>query len=68
MAVIIQLIAGFVLWAGRALASVIPMDPLIARVVDIVITILAVAIILFMVVIPLLNMLAGIHISLPTFH
>jgi hypothetical protein len=70
MTVLIQiivalLIAGFVLWAGRLLASCIPMDPIIAKVVDVVIMILAVAIVLFYVVIPLLQMLAGIHIALP---
>lgn len=70
MAIIIQiivalLIAGFILWAGRLLASCIPMDPIIARVVDVLIMVLAVAIVLFYVVIPLLNMLAGIHIALP---
>jgi hypothetical protein len=71
MGIIIQiiialLVAGFVLWIGRMLASCIPMDAIIARVVDVVITILAVAIVLFYVAIPLLNMLAGVHIAIPT--
>jgi small-conductance mechanosensitive channel len=64
--IIALLIAGFVLWAGRRLASVIPMEPIIAQVVDVLIIIVAVAIVLFYVVIPLLNMLAGMHIPLPS--
>lgn len=63
--IIALLIAGFVLWAGRLLASCIPMEPIIAKVVDVLIIVLAVAIVLFYVVIPLLNMLAGVHIPLP---
>lgn len=59
--VIALIVAGFILWAGRALINVIPMEPIIAQVANIVITILAVAVIIFYVVIPLLNMLAGVH-------
>lgn len=73
MTIVIQLIvalliAGFVLWAGRLLVSCIPMDPLIAKVIDVLLIVLAVAIILFYVVIPLLNMLAGVHVPLPVSH
>lgn len=62
---VMLLIAGFVLWAGRALVAVIPLDPVIHRVIDVVIVIVAVAIVLFYVVIPVLNMLAGLHIPTP---
>lgn len=73
MAIIIQIvialiIAGFLLWAGRLLASCIPMDPIIAKVIDVLLIVLAVAVVLFYVVIPLLNMLAGIHVPLPALH
>jgi hypothetical protein len=71
MAIIIQiivalLIAGFVLWAGRLLASCIPMDPIIAKVVDVLLLVLAVAIVLFYVVIPLLSMLSSVHLPMVT--
>ena len=63
--VIALMVAGFVLWAGRKLVSVIPMEPIIAQVIDVLIIIVAVAIILFYVVIPLLNTLANVHIPVP---
>lgn len=68
IAIIIALIiAGFILWAGRQLIAVIPMEPIIAQVANIVIMILAVGVIIFYVVIPLLNMLAGVHLPTPVF-
>jgi len=70
MATIIQIIialiiAGFVFWAVRYIISVIPLEPLIAKIIDVLLVILVVAIVIFYVVIPLLNMLAGIHIPIP---
>lgn len=64
MATVIQIIialiiAGFVFWAIKQLISLIPMDPLFQRVIDVLLIILVVAIIIFFVVIPLLHLLAG---------
>lgn len=68
--VIALLIAGFVLFAGRKLLQVIApyLDPVIAGALDIILVILAVAIVLFMAVIPLLHMLAGININVTGLH
>jgi hypothetical protein len=63
--IIALLIAGFVLWAGRALVSAVQMDPVIRGIIDVLLLIAAVAIVLFYVVIPVLELLAGIHIPLP---
>ena len=63
--VIALLIAGFIFWAVRYIVSVVPLDPIIARVIDALLVIAVVAIIIFYVVIPLLNMLAGVHITIP---
>lgn len=63
--VIALIIVGFIFWAVRALVAAIPLEPIIARIIDILLIIACVAIILFYVVIPLLNMLAGMHIPVP---
>ena len=64
MATIVQiiialLIAGFVLWALKQLIGLVPLDAWIKQIVDVLITILVAAIILFYVIIPLLHLLAG---------
>ena len=59
------LVAGFILWAGRKFISVVEMDDSIRKVVDVLLVVLAAAIILFGVVIPLLQVLANIHIPMP---
>ena len=64
MATIVQiiialLIAGFVLWALKQLIGLVPLDAWIKLIVDVLITILVAAIILFYVIIPLLHLLAG---------
>ena len=51
------LIAGFVFWALRKIVALIPLEHIFRQVIDVVIVIVAVAIILFKVVIPLLHML-----------
>jgi len=51
------IIAGFVFWALRLIINLIPMEPIIKQVVDVLIIIVVVAIILFKVVVPLLHML-----------
>ena len=61
--VIALLVCGFLLWAVRKVIALIPMEPIIAQVIDVILIIAVVAIILFYVVIPLLHMLAGINIS-----
>lgn len=65
--IIALLVAGFILYAGRLLISKIPLEPVIAGVIDAIIVICAVAIVLFWVVIPILNLLAGVHIPVPAF-
>ena len=63
--VIALLIAGFLYWAATQLIAIIPMPPLIAQAVNALIIIMVVAVVLFWVVIPLLQAIAGIHIPLP---
>lgn len=58
------LIAGFLFWAIRLVVSLIPMEPIIKQVIDVLILIVVVAIILFKIVIPLLTTLAHISISI----
>jgi hypothetical protein len=59
--IVALIIAGFVLWAGRQLINIIPLDPLFKQVINVVLLIIAVAIIIFYVVIPLLQMLTSVH-------
>jgi hypothetical protein len=61
--IIALLIAGFVFWAVRQIIALIPMEPIFRQVVDVLLIIAVVAIILFFVVIPLLDLLAGVHIG-----
>lgn len=73
MGVIIQiiialLVAGFVFWAVRKIVSLIPLEPIFAQVIDVLLIILVVAIVLFYVVIPLLHMLAGVSINVGGLH
>lgn len=63
--IVALLIAGFIFWAVRKILALIPMEPIFAQVIDVVLIIVVVAIVLFYVVIPLLNMVAGVHISIP---
>ena len=63
--VIALLIAGFLYWAATQLIAIIPMPPLIAQAVNALLIIMVVAVVLFWVVIPLLQAIAGIHIPLP---
>jgi hypothetical protein len=62
--IIALLIAGFVFWAVRRIVAIIPMEPIIAQAIDVIIIIVVVAIILFYVVIPLLHAVAGININI----
>lgn len=57
--VIALIVAGFVLWALKQIIGLIPMDPWLKQVVDVLLVILVVAIVLFFVLIPLLHLLAG---------
>lgn len=61
--IIVLLICGFLFWAVRKIVGLIPLEPIIAQVIDVCLVILVVALILFYIVIPLLHMLAGISIS-----
>ena len=65
MATLIQIIialivAGFILWAVRQVLGLIPMDEWLKKVAEVVLYIAVVAIVLFYVLIPLLNMLPGV--------
>jgi hypothetical protein len=62
--IIALLVAGFLFWAARQLLSLIPMEPIFAQVINVLLIIVVVAIVLFYVVIPLLHVLAGINISI----
>jgi len=53
------LIAGFVFWALKQIVALIPLDAMFKQVIDVLIVILAAAIILFKVIIPLLHMLGS---------
>lgn len=64
--IIALLIAGFVLWAMKKLIALVPMDAFFKQIVDVLITILVAAIVLFYVIIPLLHMLTGL--SIPGLH
>jgi len=57
--VIALIVAGFLLWALRQIIALIPMDPWLKQVVDVLILIVVVAIVLFYVLVPLLHMLAA---------
>lgn len=66
MAIIVQiiialLVAGFIFWAARQIVALIPMEPIFAQAINVILIILVVAIILFWVVIPLLHMVAGLN-------
>jgi len=64
MAVLVQilvalLIAGFVLWLGRELIKLLPADFPFHGVLNLLVTALAVGIIIFLVIIPLLQLIPG---------
>jgi len=57
--IIALIVAGFILWALRQLIGLIPMDPWLKQVVEVLLWIIVVAIVLFYVIIPLIHMLAS---------
>lgn len=62
--IVALLIAGFIFWAARLVIGLIPMEPIFAQAINVLLMIVVVAIIIFYIVIPLLNMLAGVHINM----
>jgi hypothetical protein len=62
--IVALLIAGFIFWAARLVIGLIPMEPIFAQAINVILIIVVVAIIIFYIVIPLLNMLAGVHINM----
>lgn len=73
MAVLIQVIialivAGFVLWAARKVIALLPLEPIFKQIIDVLIVIVAVAIVIFYAVIPLLRLLAGISFHVTGLH
>lgn len=59
--VIALIVIGVVLWAARQLIALVPMEPWIKQVVDVLIVVICVLAIVFYVIIPLLTFL-GTHI------
>jgi len=66
--IIALLVAGFVFWAVRKIIALIPMEPMFRQIIDVLLIIIVVAIVLFYVVIPLLHVVAGVHISVGGWH
>lgn len=64
--IIALLVAGFVLWALKKLIALVPLDAYFKQIIDVLVTILVAAIVLFYVIIPLLHMLTGF--SIPSLH
>lgn len=60
--IIALLVAGFVLWALKKLLDLVPIDAFFKQIIDVLVTILVAAIVLFYVIIPLLHMLSGLSI------
>lgn len=61
--IIVLLVCGFLFWAVRLVLGLIPLEPIIRQVIDVLLIILVVALILFYIVIPVLHQLAGLSIS-----
>ena len=64
--VIALIVIGVLVWAARKLIALVPMEPWIAQVVDVIIVVAAVLSIVFYVIIPLLTAIGG-GIHIPTF-
>jgi hypothetical protein len=64
--VIALIIAGFIFWIAQQVIAIITpyLDPLFAQIVRLLLIVIAVGIIIFYVVIPLLHMLPGISIGI----
>jgi hypothetical protein len=57
--IIALIIIGVLVWAARQLIGLIPMDPWIAQVINVLLVVLLVLAIVFWVVIPLISMIGG---------
>jgi hypothetical protein len=66
--IIALVIAGFLFYAVDSIVAAVPLRAEFKVLLHTLITIAAVAIIIFYVVIPLLNLLAGVHIPVPSLH
>ncbi len=69
MALIVQIIialivAGFIFWAGRKIIAVLPLDAIFVQVIEVLLLILAAAVIIFYAVLPVLHAIAGISINI----
>ena len=62
--IIALLVAGFLFWAVRKVVGLIPLEPIFAQVIDVLLIIAVVAIVLFYVIIPVLHVLAGVTLSI----
>jgi hypothetical protein len=70
MQVLIQIliaviIAGFVFWIGKKLIAMLPLEPPFNTLADLIVSALAVGIIIFLVVIPLLHLLGSTGLTFP---
>jgi hypothetical protein len=57
--IIALIIVGVLVWAARRLIALVPMDPWIAQVINVLLVVLLVLAIVFWVVIPLISMIGG---------
>jgi len=60
------LVAGFIYWALRQFIHLIPGPAVVHQAIETLLIVLVVAIILFYVVIPILHMIGGMNLYLPT--
>lgn len=59
------IVVGFLYWAVTQLVRIIPLPPMISQMINVLLVILLVAVVIFYVIIPVLELLGGIHIGLP---
>ncbi len=58
--IIVLIIAGFLFWAVRLIIGLIPMDAWFKQIIEVLLTIMIVAVVIFYVLIPLLRQLPSI--------
>lgn len=63
-ALFMLIVAGVIFYFVRRIVGLIPMEPIIAQAVDIIILLIVVLIVLFYVVLPIVQTLLHVHISL----
>lgn len=66
--IIALILGGFLLWAADLIVAAIPLKAEFKAIIHAFILIGGVAVIIFYAVIPVLNLLAGVHIPVPSLH